>query len=144
MKKYILIILFTLFYSSLYSQVNPFFGGSVGYLNNVGVSMKAGIQVRRFNAEVGVSFSQVVPFQNSFKLGYTIGSKWYAIPYAGAAYYTYSNEDRSKNYTKPAVGIEIGKHINLKGKHSEYLLEGFDIYGEAFGQWIGLGFKVVL
>lgn len=126
------------------AQVHPFFGGGVGYLNNPAATMKAGVQAGRFNIEASVAFSQVVPFQNSLKVGYSFGENWYVIPYAGVAYYAYASHNKSDNYAKPAVGLEAGKHINLSGTNGEFLIEGFDLFAEVFGKYIGAGFKVIL
>lgn len=128
---------------SVLAQPKPFFGGSAGYLNNAAVDMKAGVMMNNVVLEASTAFSAVVPFQHSLKLGYNIGSKWYVIPSAGAAFYTFSDQDKQKNYTKFAAGLEAGYRIGLWGKQGGDVFSSADVHAVYFGKYIGAGMKMV-
>ena len=138
--KYLIVVL--LFPIGVMAQVRPFFGGGLGYLNNAAIEMKAGVMVDNVMLEAATAFSAVVPFQHSLKLGYNFGETWYAIPSAGAAFYTFAQEDKERNYTKFAVGIEAGRRIDLWGTYGGDVFSSADVYISVFGKWKGIGFKM--
>lgn len=138
-----LIAVVLLFPIGVMAQVRPFFGGGLGYLNNASIEMKAGVMVDNFLLEGTTAFSAVVPFQHSIKLGYNFGEKWYAIPSAGAAFYTFAQEDKERNYTKFAVGLEAGRRIDLWGTYGGDVFSSADIHISYFGKWVGVGMKMV-
>ena len=129
--------------ASVLAQPKPFFGGSVGHLNNAAVEMKAGVMIKNVVLEASTAFSAQVPFQHSVKLGYNIGERWYAIPSAGAAFHTFAQHDKQKNYAKLAAGLELGYRIDLWGTYGGDVLSSADVHVTYFGSYAGAGVKLL-
>ena len=126
------------------AQIRPFFGGGIGHLKGVAVEVKAGATVGNVIVEGAAAFSQVLPFQHSIKVGYSVGSDWYATPFVGAAFYNYSQDAKDKNYTRPAAGIEAGRRIDLTGTYGGEVFSAAQIHISYFGRWLGVGIRMVL
>lgn len=134
---YLIVLALLLF--SLSARSQAFLSGSVGKLNNVAISMRAGYYVHNFKFEIGASFSQVVPFQHHITAGYKFffAEKWAVTPAAGIAQYHYGS-DKELNRISAIAGIEISRSLDVQ------LLQGADIFADYTGRFIGAGLRIIL
>ncbi len=138
-----LLFLFLLSPIILFSQLNFFFSGSLGYLNNTAISLASGLEYKNIKLEIGASFSSVVPIQHHLNIGYVFGENFQVTPLIGLSQYFYGS-DKEMNYSNLSAGLEIGKIINLEGKKGLYLIEEASVFAKYFGKFGGLGLKIIL